>query len=116
MGQTRFRILAAAGAALLALAATASLAQTRQVEISNRSSTPMIQFFASSTARADWGDDILGAVLQPGQTRAVTLSGGAANGCLYDLRAVFADGRAVERRAVNVCTGPVPAFVDEVRR
>src|SRR5690242_9787317 len=101
------------GAALAACVVASAAAQARRVEIANHSSHAMIQFFASSTATPEWGGDILGSVLPGGQSRAIALSGGAGSGCLYDLKAVFDDGRAVERHSVNVCTGPVPPFEDE---
>ena len=105
-------LLTAAIAGAMLVAGQVS-AQARRVEISNRSSHAMIQFFASSVSTQDWGDDILGPVLPAGQSRALNLTGGAAGGCLYDLKAIFDDGRTVERHSVNVCTGPAPAFGDE---
>jgi hypothetical protein len=111
----RALLTAGLAAAFLGATALAAVAQPRQVEIANRSSHAMIQFFASSVTTQDWGDDILGSTLAAGQVRQITLAGGAAGGCLYDLKAVFDDGRAVERHAVNVCRGPVPAFEDEQR-
>jgi len=91
-------------AALLALAMAApALAQSNDpsFRINNRSGITINQVFVSSSARADWGPDQLGAdVLNHGQTLIVRLPAGQ---CVNDILLVFADGRRLERRQVNTC-------------
>jgi hypothetical protein len=87
------------------LAAGAASAQTNpnpSFNLVNRSTAEVREFFAASAGRANWGRDRLeGKKLAPGAKLAVRLQ---ANGeCIYDLRAVFADGKSEERRGVNVC-------------
>jgi hypothetical protein len=68
----------------------------------NRASQPIRTFYATPAGRTNWGGDRLaGHALAPGgQSR---LSIPADGNCIFDLRAVFADGRAEERRAVDTC-------------
>jgi hypothetical protein len=97
------RCLAAIG--LLALLAGGAAAQqpaaeTRSVVIANRHLATVLQVFLSSSTDPDWGPDRLGVdVLEPGEDRTVSMQGG----CEADLRIVFANAGAEERRAVDIC-------------
>jgi hypothetical protein len=84
----------------VALAQTA--APNPSFNLVNRSSAAITEFFATPAGRANWGRDRLdGKGLAPGAKAAVRLL--ADGNCLYDLRAVFADGRAEEKRDLNTC-------------
>lgn len=69
----------------------------------NRSATTMREVYVSLTTDTEWGPDRLGAdVLAPGQRIAVPLPEGSV--CTVDMRVVFMDGRAQERRNVETCS------------
>jgi hypothetical protein len=68
----------------------------------NRGSTAIKEFFATPAGRPNWGLDRLnGKGLAAGGKAAVRLP--ADGNCIYDLRAVFADGRSEDNRGKNVC-------------
>jgi hypothetical protein len=61
----------------------------------------MHEIYVSPAGTRDWGADRLGQdVLIPGRFARISLPAGQ---CLHDIRVVFADGRAVERRRVDTC-------------
>lgn len=60
------------------------------------------EVYVSLTSEGTWGPDRLGSnVLQPGQRLPVSLPAG--NVCTVDMRVVYMDGRAAERRQVETC-------------
>ena len=68
----------------------------------NRGARTINEIYASPSTIRTWGSDLLGSeVLPPGQTFAVRLP--ADGNCVFDVRVVFDDGRARERRRVNTC-------------
>lgn len=76
----------------------------QSVTLVNRHGAIIQEAYASAAESDDWGPDRLGAgVLEIGQRRLITLAGG----CEIDLRVVFPNGGAEERRAVDVCAAPV---------
>ena len=93
---------------LVALALSASApdtasAQDRRVRIINASSVTVNSFYASNTNRQSWEEDILGnSVLAPGQSVMVNINDGT-GACMFDFRAVLANGRKVESYGMNVC-------------
>ncbi len=67
----------------------------------NRSRSPVNEVYLSMTGEDDWGDDRLGdATVPAGATKVIRLPPGE---CLYDLRVVFANGEASEKRRLNLC-------------
>jgi hypothetical protein len=59
------------------------------------------EVYVSAATDSGWGYDRLGRdVLQPGQRLIVSLPPGQ---CVNDIRVVFTDGQAQERRQVNTC-------------
>ncbi len=67
----------------------------------NRSGRTINEIYVSSSANSSWGQDRLGQqVLQPGQYWTIRQH---ESGCAFDLRWVFADGRAGEQRNINAC-------------
>lgn len=90
-------------AVLFPVAALAQpLAPNPSFTLENRAGLAIKQFFATPGGRANWGRDRLdGKVLAAGARVAFRLP--ADGNCVYDLRAVFADGRAEDRRGVNTC-------------
>lgn len=98
-----FRRLILASLMLLPLPA---LAQPQQQDGSfnlvNRSGQVINEIYASPVTDQNWGQDRLGRnVLANGRNFAVRMRQGA--GCRTDIRVVYADSRAEERRDVDTC-------------
>lgn len=69
--------------------------------LNNRASVTMQELYVSSSNDNGWGPDRLGQnVLPGGRAFVVRLPMGQ---CVNDIRAVFANGQALERRQVNTC-------------
>lgn len=67
----------------------------------NRGRNAVNELYASLTDAEDWGEDRLGDdTVEPGASHLVRLPAGQ---CLYDLRIVYANGEATEKRRVNLC-------------
>ena len=95
------QLLAAIGFA--SLLPDAASAQDRRVRIINASNVTVNSFHASNTNRKSWEEDILGnSVLAPGQSVMVNINDGT-GACMFDFRAVLANGRKVESYGMNVC-------------
>jgi hypothetical protein len=61
------------------------------------------EVYVSLSTDSNWGGDRLGSqVLQPGQRLQVSLPAGSV--CTVDMRVVYMDGRAAERRRVETCS------------
>ncbi len=74
---------------------------THPVVIVNNSSRPIQQVLISPADAGDWGDDLLGQdSLSVGDRATLTYHGA----CLADLRVVYDNRSAEERRGVDVCT------------
>jgi hypothetical protein len=101
------RVVAAGLLALLAgLAARPAQAQDPSFYVANRSGTTINEVYVSSANDSGWGQDLLGSnVLSSGSRLAVR-----PRGCVNDIRVVYANGRAEERRRVNTCNLNEVAF------
>ncbi|MEQ9145847.1 MAG: hypothetical protein RLO08_15980 [Parvibaculaceae bacterium] len=103
-------LLAARGTAFAALVGlifmvgtTSSQAEDRRVRIINETSTTMVEFYASNVGADTWEEDILGYdVLPAGDSVMINIDDGTGY-CLFDFRAVFADGDVLTRENVDVC-------------
>ncbi|MFT8245378.1 hypothetical protein [Roseomonas sp. BN140053] len=85
-----------------ALARPAAAQDDPSFNLVNRSGQTIREIYASSARDQSWGRDRLGAdVLPNGRSFPVRLP--ASSGCQTDIRVVFQDSRAEERRAVNTC-------------
>lgn len=95
---------AAVAAATLAFTAAApATGADRRVRIINDTSVTMTQFYASNVDTDSWEEDILGSdVLRSGQSVRVNIDDGT-GACVYDFKAVFADGDVLVRQNINVC-------------
>jgi len=72
----------------------------RAFTLLNRHAAPVQEVFASAIEDTDWGEDRLpGGPLERGARAELTLR----SACEIDLRVVFANGGAEERRGVNIC-------------
>jgi hypothetical protein len=69
--------------------------------LNNQGTRVVREVYVSASSDADWGADRLGAeVLAPGTRIVIRLPAGQ---CVNDLRVVFMDGQAQERREVDTC-------------
>lgn len=97
----------AAAAAVLAVAVTAASAvdaqDRRDFDIVNGNRrVPVRTLNVSSAARTDWGGNVLRSPLAPGQRTHIVFPRRSAD-CLYDVRAIYADGHVADRRGINLC-------------
>lgn len=82
----------------------------RAMRILNNTGQTIMFLYWSNVATNSWGDDRLGnGVLADGQDWNVIVDDGS-GACVFDFRADLADGRRIERRAVNVCTATLVQF------
>ena len=69
----------------------------------NQSGQTIREIYVAPSNFGNWGQDRLGAnVLAPGQQLAVNLPSGGV--CTVNMRVVYMDGRAAERRVVETCS------------
>jgi len=69
----------------------------------NRSGRVITEVYVSSAASQNWGPDRLGRdVLGAGQSMMISLP--RDGNCVFDVRVVYDNGTATERRRVNTCT------------
>jgi len=77
--------------------------RNRVMDISNSTGVTMTNFYASRASRNEWGRDHLGTtVLRSGKYFTKDFSDGT-SACLFDFKAVFADGDVLTASDVNVC-------------
>ena len=82
-------------------------AQNSSFNLVNRSTLAVRELFVTSAGNANWGQNRLdgraGAptAIAPGASYAVRRR--LETNCIFDIRAVFADGKAEERKGVNTC-------------
>jgi hypothetical protein len=108
MRRLSYRIVGTA--LVVAAAGWASAAQARcddgrdrHVQLINETSVTLRELYGSNSGRDAWEEDVLGAdVLPPGGTVRVNWDDGSC-ACLFDFKAVFADGGETIRRRFNVC-------------
>ena len=98
----------AAGLFLATLAIASSVpdftaAEDRRVRIVNNTNVTLTRFYASNTQRRGWEEDILGSsVLPAGRSVMINIDDGS-GACMFDFRAVLANGRTVEAYGMDVC-------------
>lgn len=96
----------AAVAAFVSVAGPAGAApdgKNRKVTVENVSSQTVRELYASPITATFWEEDLLGQrTLPAGQSISANIDNGTTE-CYYDLKAVLANGKAVEQRKVNVC-------------
>ncbi len=72
------------------------------VRLVNRTGRTILQIFVSAATDRSWGEDRLGRhVLPPGHSLAITMPKDGT--CLFDVRVVYDNGTAAEKRRVNTC-------------
>ncbi|MBV1797571.1 hypothetical protein [Siccirubricoccus sp. G192] len=93
-------------AALAGLALTSGLAEAQtndpSFRLTNNSPTTINEIYVSSATVNEWGADRLGdRTLASGATYVLRLPAGQ---CVNDIRVVYDNGQASERRRVNTCS------------
>jgi hypothetical protein len=95
-----------AAVALVSLTGTANASndgKNRKVTVLNVSSQTVRELYASPITATTWEEDLLGQrTLNAGQSISANIDNGT-NECYYDLKAVLANGKAIEQRKINVC-------------
>jgi transposase len=99
-------------AALLAVVAWPASAQVdrdghqRWLDIENRSGMTIREAYMTDVDTPNWGDDRLGADVVPSGNRYRMLPNArqrARGYCRYDVRLIWQNGQAWERRSINLC-------------
>ena len=93
--------LPAAAALLIGLCVPAHAMQ-RTMTIVNETDVAIAAFYAANVNKSDWQDNRLDQALPAGSSVAVDLDDGSGY-CLFNFRAVFADGDEIVSKRVNVC-------------
>lgn len=76
----------------------------RHVAVTNASGVTITNFYGSSVGASTWEEDILGSsVIPSGATVDINFDDGT-GACLFDFKAVFADGSTAVEQGINVCT------------
>jgi hypothetical protein len=93
----------AAGGAGAAVSPGRAVAGNPSFVFTNGSGATIREVYVSLTSQSNWGNDRLGAnVLQPGGRLSVSLP--AVGVCTVDMRVVYMNGAAQERRRVETCS------------
>ena len=75
--------------------------QRRELSLVNRSARVIQQVFVSQADTPEWGEDLLAAAISVGETGVVVFRGA----CTVDVRVVFDNRAAEERRGIDLCQG-----------
>ena len=92
-----------AALAAAATAATPAEALDRRIRIVNASSHDIVAFHGVSVDTREWHDSLLGEDILPVGGSVVLNFDDGSGYCRYRFRAVFDDGKALEKKSVNVC-------------
>lgn len=97
------RYLITAVAAVPALCASVAGAAPRDVSFTvvNKTGATLQALYGGPSSSGDWGSNVLGENVEPGETVTVTITGTRA--CKYDFRYELAGKEAYEEYAINVC-------------
>ncbi len=80
----------------------AAALQQHELALTNHSARTIQQVFISAADAAQWGEDVLARAISVGDTSRVAFRGG----CIVDLRVVFENRAAEERRGIDLCRRP----------
>ena len=98
-----FALAAIAAVLISGTAEAAPDGKNRKVTVQNVSNQTVRELYASPITATTWEEDLLGQrTLTAGQSISANIDNGTTE-CYYDLKAVMANGKAVEQRKVNVC-------------
>lgn len=75
----------------------------RHVTVYNASGVTITNFYGSNVGASTWEEDILGSsVIPPGVSVDINFDDGT-GACLFDFKAVFADGSTAVEQGIDVC-------------
>lgn len=80
----------------------ATALQVRELALANHSARAIQQVFVSSADAPQWGEDLLSRAISVGETGQVVFRGA----CTADVRVVFENRAAEERRGIDLCRRP----------
>lgn len=90
-------------ALVLALVAGAAQAEDMRLRIHNDTGVTLYRFYSTNTGSTRWGSDVMGSTtLATGGSMRLNFANKDGY-CLFDFRAIFADGTELTRQGVNVC-------------
>ena len=92
----------AAGAMVLGALGGARADTPPTISVINHATSAIVEVYVSGIADDSWGDDRLGEQPVP-PNRTFRLAAGSITGCVADIRVVYADGRAEDKRRVDLC-------------
>ncbi len=75
----------------------------RSVTVINATGYTITNFYGSNSGRSSWEEDILGASTLPSGSAVDINFNDGSGACLFDFKAVFADGSSVVESNVDVC-------------
>ncbi len=78
---------------------TVAALQLHELALINQSARAIQQVFVSAADAAQWGEDLLSQAISVGETGSVAFRGG----CTVDIRIVFENRAAEERRGIDLC-------------
>ncbi len=106
------KLVASLALVFLAAGVVNASALDRRVQINNKSSYDIVEFYASNTGTNSWEEDILGKdILPAGHSVMINIDDGSGY-CKYDFLAVFDDGDKVTSSDNNVCELAEFSFTD----
>jgi hypothetical protein len=92
---------------LVSLLAQSALADKSDFQVLNNTNLAITELYLSDSSLDSWNNNILGSldseVLVSGGSIKVNFADMSSDRCLYDIKAVFADGQEVEDYRLNVC-------------
>lgn len=98
---------------VVALTGQAAMAEKANFEVLNESSEDIVAIYITASYEGSWGESLLNEGSMPsGYGFQVEFNDPSEEICMYDIRAVFADGQAVEDYGVNVCYHDYYSLVD----
>ena len=75
----------------------------RHVTVYNASYVSITHFYGSNVGSSSWEEDILGSsVIPPGGVVGINFDDGT-GACLFDFKAIFADGSSAVEEGIDVC-------------
>ena len=77
--------------------------KNRRITVENLSSQSIYYLYASPQTSSDWEEDLLGSGTIPSGGNKVANIDNGTNECIYDLKAVMANGQEHIQRNINVC-------------
>jgi hypothetical protein len=99
---------------IVALTAHTALADKANFSIENNSDVAISELYLSDSSLENWNNDILGqGILDSGERITVDFADPSPDRCMYDIKAIFADGQEVEDYRINVCTNEQYQFFNQ---